>query len=353
MSLSSFYTEKGLDLAAKILAGAQLNITKVTAGSGTTASDAASLENTQQTLTAGPASADGNTATLPVTLAEALAADSYSLTELGVFAADPDVGEILYQVFRLDEPRTITAGGTDACRFYLRYTVGSGGITVTCSPAGLLVDEDLNPLRAELADTVKSHSYYTGDMNVLTGSGIYRVQKNDNLPEELHYGTVLVCHGKNCDTYFQLGAGGYTGSDKSYLLYRKGQEISGAPSWGPWRKLADTAAPALYDLPLASGIALQENTTAKYWKNQLGEVFFWLRGKTTSEFSDSWVLLATLPEGFRPVQSVHTTVNLYLVSGTSTVATANIDPDGGIRVEYSPLAANSHLLLNGFFAASA
>lgn len=153
MSLQGFYTTKGLALAAKAAAGAGLTVTKVTAGSGTTAASAAVLADEKQTLTVGPAQTDGQTATLPVTLAEVRAGASYALTELGVYASDPDAGEMLYQVLRLDESRAIRAGGESVYRFYLRQTVGADGVTVTCSSAGFLVDEDLAPIRGKVLAT--------------------------------------------------------------------------------------------------------------------------------------------------------------------------------------------------------
>lgn len=156
MSLQGFYTTKGLALAAKIAAGAKLTVTKVTAGSGTTAASAAVLAGTKQTLTAGEATVSGQTAVLPVTLAEAKASASYTLTELGVYASDPDAGEILYQVFRLDEARVVAAGGENSYRFYLREAVGAAGVTVSCSPAGLLVEEDLAPVRSKVMATAMS-----------------------------------------------------------------------------------------------------------------------------------------------------------------------------------------------------
>ena len=153
MSLQGFYTTKGLALAAKIAAGTKLTITKVTAGSGITVENASALAQERQTLTAGTAQTGDQTATLPVTLAEVQAAASYSLTELGVYAQDPDEGELLYQVFRMDEARSIAAGGESVYRFYLKETVGAAGITVSCSPAGLLVDEDLAPVREKVLTT--------------------------------------------------------------------------------------------------------------------------------------------------------------------------------------------------------
>ena len=159
MNLQGFYTAKGFALAAKVSAGTKLTITKVTAGGGTTAAGALALAEEKQTLTVGTAEISGQTATLPVTLAEASAPLPYVLTEIGVYASDPEEGEILYQVFRLDTSRGITAGGESVYRFYLRESMGAGDVTVACSPAGLLVDEDLAPIRGKvLATSVPSRA---------------------------------------------------------------------------------------------------------------------------------------------------------------------------------------------------
>lgn len=159
MSLQGFYTNKGSALAAKIAAGtAALTVTRVVAGSGHTAdpASATSLPDIQQTLAVGSPTVSGNTATLPVTLAEVQAGSSYSLTELGVYATDPDAGEILFQIYQLDTSAPITAGGENVLRFYLRQTIGAQGVTVTCSPAGLLLDRDLDPLRNKVLATGSS-----------------------------------------------------------------------------------------------------------------------------------------------------------------------------------------------------
>lgn len=150
MSLHGFYTTKGLALAAKIAAGTKLTITKVTAGSGETAKGAVTLAQEKQTLTAGTAAVSGETAVLPVTLAEVNVSTAYSLTELGIYAQDPDAGEILFQVFRMDSAVPLTADGENTYRFYLKQTVGAAGISVTRSPAGLLIDEDLAPVREKV-----------------------------------------------------------------------------------------------------------------------------------------------------------------------------------------------------------
>ena len=153
MNLQGFYTDIGQALAAKIAAGtAPLAVTRVVAGSGHTEDipSAASLPDIRQTLTVGEAQVSGTTATLPVTLAEAQAEQSYQLTELGVYAADPAEGEVLFQIYQLSSAVAITAGGESVLRFYLRQTIGAQGVRVTCSPAGLLVEEDLTPMREKV-----------------------------------------------------------------------------------------------------------------------------------------------------------------------------------------------------------
>lgn len=150
MNIQGTYTNKGLALTAKTAAGACLRVTRVVGGSGYTADipTAAALPEIRQTLAVGEARCAGSTAVLPVTLAAVGLESSYTLTELGVYAEDPNEGEILYCVYRLDEPVTIQAGSDTVLRFYLRQTVsGDGGAMVLYSPAGLITESDCAPVR--------------------------------------------------------------------------------------------------------------------------------------------------------------------------------------------------------------
>lgn len=145
MNIQGIYTSKGLALTAKTSAGACLRVTRVVGGSGHTTDipNAAALSEIRQTLAVGEARCAGNTAVLPVTLAAMELEDSYTLTELGIYAEDPDEGEILYCVYRLDEPVTIQAGSDTVLRFYLRQTVSEdGGAMVLCSPAAAVWTTD-------------------------------------------------------------------------------------------------------------------------------------------------------------------------------------------------------------------
>ena len=151
MSLQGFYTEQGLALAAKLSAGTKLTITKVTAGAGTTGALAAALVSEKQTLAVGAAEAEGNEATLHATLAEAEASADYTLAELGVYANDPEAGEILYQVFALEQTRGISAGGENVYHFCLKEDIlGADGIEVLCSPAGLVRETAFTPVQSRV-----------------------------------------------------------------------------------------------------------------------------------------------------------------------------------------------------------
>ena len=150
MNIQGTYTNKGLALAAKTAVGACLRVTRVVGGSGHTTDipNAAALPGIQQTLAVGEARCAGSTAVLPVTLAAVGLEPSYTLTELGIYVEDPDEGEILYCIYRLDEPVTIQAGSDTVLRFYLRQTVSEdGGAQVLCSPAGLITENDCAPVR--------------------------------------------------------------------------------------------------------------------------------------------------------------------------------------------------------------
>ncbi len=156
MNIQGTYTNKGLALAAKTAAGACLRVTRVVGGSGHTTDvpNAAQLSEIRQTLAVGEARCAGSTAVLPVTLAAVGLESSYTLTELGIYAEDPDEGEILYCVYRLDEPVTIQAGNDTVLRFNLRQTVSKdGGATVLCSPAGLITESDCAPVRQKVLAT--------------------------------------------------------------------------------------------------------------------------------------------------------------------------------------------------------
>lgn len=146
--MQGYFTTKGLALSAKLLTGDTLSISRVVAGSGQTQTTASALSGPCQTLAVNSPTRSGDTAVIPATLEAASASGSYTLTELGVYANDPDEGEILYKLYKLSKPVDIAAGSSMVLRFYLEETVSQDlDVAVTCSPAGLVTEETFAPVR--------------------------------------------------------------------------------------------------------------------------------------------------------------------------------------------------------------
>lgn len=143
MELLGHFTSKGKALSAKLLMGDTLKITRITAGDGSTSAEAAALVRDCQALSVGTMTRSGATVSLPVTLTAAAAETSYTLKEVGIYADDPQEGEILYRIYRLSQPMSITAGGQLTVRFFLKETVSeTANVTVSGTPAGLLTVAD-------------------------------------------------------------------------------------------------------------------------------------------------------------------------------------------------------------------
>ena len=156
--MQGYFTTKGLALSAKLAAGSVLTISRVVAGSGQTQTTASALSGPCQTLAVNSPTRSGDTAVIPATLEAASASGSYTLTELGVYANDPDEGEILYKLYKLSKPVDIAAGSSMVLRFYLEETVSQElDVAVTCSPAGLVTEEAFAPVR-DKANGVKEEA---------------------------------------------------------------------------------------------------------------------------------------------------------------------------------------------------
>ncbi len=114
-------TKKGLLLQAKVDAGTKMSLTKCKLGSGELPSgqsleDLTDLVNAVQTIgIAGISYSDDDKACeITATTDNASLAEGYYLREFGVYAQDPDEGEILFAVTSDDTPDYIPASGTSA-----------------------------------------------------------------------------------------------------------------------------------------------------------------------------------------------------------------------------------------------
>jgi len=202
MEFHGFYTTKGQRLAAKLASGnATLTVTRILAGSGETGEGAGELNGARQHLAVNAPIHNNNIATISATLTAAGAGTDYSLTEIGVYALDPSEGEILYKIYRLTMPIPIAAGSSAVFRFYLDETVSAADeVTVACSPAGLVTEEDFyRLLRMQVSNAMLTlHVSKSGSDESGIGSEaspFLTIQKAVNsLPKVLPYSVTIRVH---------------------------------------------------------------------------------------------------------------------------------------------------------------
>lgn len=144
------YTTQGLNLMAKLQTGAALEITRAIGSDGHVSADAlpALTEITaKQTLTLSDAIYKGNgQALLPVTLYNRGLTEGYPLRQIGIYATDPDDGEVLMLVAQSETPDTIPtelASPDFVANFSFHIALGNAGrINVTYSLTDMATKAD-------------------------------------------------------------------------------------------------------------------------------------------------------------------------------------------------------------------
>lgn len=89
----------------------------------------------------------------------------------------------------------------------------------------------------------------------------------------------------------------------------------------------NASAPALYDVPLASGYNVPYGGF-RYGKDQFGVVHLYGIFATTSGMVKGNNTIGTLPEGFRPTMQVHAAAVLTLNDVIDSVAQFHVSPNG-------------------------
>ena len=108
-------TEKGLQLQAKINAGlATLHFTKISIGSGSSSSNSSltDLVKREKDLTIASCTVDGSIVKLVSTLTNTGITKPFKEREIGLFATDPDDGEIMFAYMTDTDPDTMPAEGS-------------------------------------------------------------------------------------------------------------------------------------------------------------------------------------------------------------------------------------------------
>ena len=105
------YTTLGLNLMAKLQTGATLHITRAVGGDGHASADAlpalTEIAATQTLTLSDPVYKGNGRALLPVTLYNRGLTGGYILRQIGIYATDPDDGEVLMLVAQSETPDTI------------------------------------------------------------------------------------------------------------------------------------------------------------------------------------------------------------------------------------------------------
>lgn len=154
---SSTITQSGLALQAKLQAGCTLAITRAVTGGSAVAADTlpglTAIPDIRQNLALGAVTVAGCKASIPVSLINRGLSESYPLHLIGVYADDPDVGEILYFVARANSPDTIP-DEFSLPDFYADFVFDllfsdTADITVNVDSLALATKSDIEQLRAE------------------------------------------------------------------------------------------------------------------------------------------------------------------------------------------------------------
>lgn len=141
-------TTKGLALQAKVATGGSINFTRVKMGAGVVEpvlmqkqTDVSQpkqefLYNTEPTFT------EEGEVVLQVIITNDDVTTGYDCYQMGIFATDPDDGEILYAIIQGEKPLSIPsadsmAGWTAEFNFYLQFG-NADSVTVVVTAAGLL-----------------------------------------------------------------------------------------------------------------------------------------------------------------------------------------------------------------------
>lgn len=154
------YTTLGLNLMAKLQTGATLHITRAVGGDGHASADAlpalTEIAATQTLTLSDPVYKGNGRALLPVTLYNRGLTGGYILRQIGIYATDPDDGEVLMLVAQSETPDTIPselASPDFVANFSFHIALGNAGrINVTYSLTDMATKADYAAFVEQIED---------------------------------------------------------------------------------------------------------------------------------------------------------------------------------------------------------
>lgn len=164
-------------------------------------------------------------------------------------------------------------------------------------------------------------------MNDLIATGMYylisgeTVSQIANLPSDYGNKAGVCIMAKDTQLLFSYGD---IQKVATSMWIRSRHAVSGTFYWTEWERIATITTPQEYDLPLADGMSVQENLSAKYSRDQFNGVI--VRGCLVGQKSHADII-ATLPVGFRPKSSLEVPAMFGYTAGR-----VQINTQGNIRV---------------------
>ena len=160
------YTTLGLNLMAKLQTGATLHITRAVGGDGHASADAlpalTEIAATQTLTLSDPVYKGNGRALLPVTLYNRGLTGGYILRQIGIYATDPDDGEVLMLVAQSETPDTIPselASPDFVANFSFHIALGNAGrINVTYSLTDMATKADYAAFVEQIEDKLAQPS---------------------------------------------------------------------------------------------------------------------------------------------------------------------------------------------------
>lgn len=145
-------TNKGLSLLTKQVAGSTLVFTKIVSGSGSVPivnlKEQTDVSNIKQTLENEGIVVEDNQYTITTILSNKSVTEAYNLSQIGIYANDPDDGEILFSIAQIDETRKIPTNENSpgfSLEFSFTFNNESGtNVEITPSLAGYVTREELS-----------------------------------------------------------------------------------------------------------------------------------------------------------------------------------------------------------------
>ena len=168
-------TDVGADLQAKINAGlTTLKFTKVGVGSGSGSGSGSvnaltAMVHKEQDISISNVEANGNIVTINFTLTNKGLGSAYQMRELGLFATDPDKGEVLFAYMTDSTPDTMPADGSatvvsQAVTLNIAFS-NTGNVSATIDTGAFVTHEDLNTHNTSSSAHTDIRAQITSDMN--------------------------------------------------------------------------------------------------------------------------------------------------------------------------------------------